>query len=133
RESPAIVRNAVRFNLEADSLNCSILGPDAAPGTEEFDLFIKEVVREMTVKAGQKCTAIRRTIVPSGMEDAVITALRKRLEGVTIGDPAIEGVLMGPLASRAQVRDVGANAQKLRAAGEVVFGGNDDFAVVGAD
>ena len=66
KESPAIVEHAVRFNMEADSLNCSILGPDAAPGTEEFDLFIKEVVREMTAKAGQKCTAIRRTIVPRG-------------------------------------------------------------------
>ena len=110
KESPAIVENAVRFNMEADSLNCSILGPDAAPGTEEFDLFVKEVVREMTVKAGQKCTAIRRTIVPAGTEEAVIEAIAKRLAGVTIGDPAVEGVRMGPLASRAQVRDVGANA-----------------------
>ena len=68
KESASIVENAVRFNMEADSLNCSILGPDAQPGTEEFDLFVKEVVREMTVKAGQKCTAIRRTIVPAGTE-----------------------------------------------------------------
>ncbi len=72
KEGDAIVGNAVRFNMEADSLNCSILGPDAVPGTEEFDLFIKEVVREMTVKAGQKCTAIRRTIVPAGMEADVV-------------------------------------------------------------
>ena len=133
KESPAILEHSVRFNMEADSLNCSILGPDAAPGTKEFDLFIKEVVREMTTKAGQKCTAIRRTIVPSGMEEAVISALKKRLAGVTIGDPSVEGVRMGPLASRAQVRDVGAAASKIRAATELVYGGSDDFAVTGAD
>ena len=133
KKSPAILEHSVRFNMEADSLNCSILGPDAAPGTKEFDLFIKEVVREMTTKAGQKCTAIRRTIVPSGMEEAVISALKKRLAGVTIGDPSVEGVRMGPLASRAQVRDVGAAASKIRAATELVYGGSDDFAVTGAD
>lgn len=132
KESEAIRENAVRFNMEADSLNCSILGPDAMPGTEEFDLFVKEVVREMTVKAGQKCTAIRRTIVPAGTEEAVIKAVAKRLAGVTIGDPAVEGVRMGPLASLAQVRDVGANAAMIRGAGELVFGGGD-FEVVGAD
>jgi oxepin-CoA hydrolase/3-oxo-5,6-dehydrosuberyl-CoA semialdehyde dehydrogenase len=132
KESPAVLENAVRFNMEADSLNCSILGPDAVPGTDEFDLFVKEVVREMTVKAGQKCTAIRRTIVPAGTEEAVIKAITKRLEGITIGDPAVEGVRMGPLASRAQVRDVGENAARIRAAGELVFGGGD-FKVVGAD
>ena len=133
KESPAVVENSVRFNMEADSLNCSILGPKAAPGTVEFDLFIKEVVREMTVKAGQKCTAIRRTIVPRGMEEDVIKALQGRLAGVTIGDPSVDGVRMGPLASRAQVRDVGAHANELRAAGELVFGASDDFKVVGAD
>ena len=132
KESPAIVANAVRFNMEADSLNCSILGPDALPGTEEFDLFVKEVVREMTVKAGQKCTAIRRTIVPAGTEEAVIGAITKRLAGITIGDPAVEGVRMGPLASRAQVRDVGANAAKIHGAAALVFGGAD-YEVRGAD
>ena len=132
KEGRAVVENSVRFNMEADSLNCSILGADAAPGTEEFDLFIKEVVREMTTKAGQKCTAIRRTIVPAGMEAAVVQALKARLEKTTIGDPAVEGVRMGPLASRGQVRDVGAAAERIRAAGELVFGGGD-FAVVGAD
>jgi oxepin-CoA hydrolase/3-oxo-5,6-dehydrosuberyl-CoA semialdehyde dehydrogenase len=132
KEGEAVVRNAVRFNMEADSLNCSILGPDAAPGTEEFDIFIKEVVREMTSKAGQKCTAIRRTIVPSGMEEEVITALRARLDKTVIGDPAVEGVRMGPLASKGQVRDVGANAEKIRATSELVYG-REDFEVVGAD
>ncbi|MFI5310249.1 MAG: phenylacetic acid degradation bifunctional protein PaaZ [Gemmatimonadales bacterium] len=133
KENPAIVGNAVRFNAEADSLNCSILGPDAAPGTDEFDLFVKEVVREMTVKAGQKCTAIRRTIVPQSMMEDVVKALRKRLETISIGDPGVEGVRMGPLASRGQVRDVRDNAAKLLAASELVFGHLDDFDVVGAD
>jgi oxepin-CoA hydrolase/3-oxo-5,6-dehydrosuberyl-CoA semialdehyde dehydrogenase len=132
KETDAIMRNSVRFNMEADSLNCSILGPDAAPGTDEFDIFIKEVVREMTTKAGQKCTAIRRTIVPAGMEEDVIKALSARLAKTTIGDPSVEGVRMGPLASKSQVRDVGANAEKIRTSSELVFGGGD-FDVVGAD
>ena len=132
KESPAVMRHAVRFNMEADSLNCCILGPDATPGTPEFDLFIKEVVREMTTKAGQKCTAVRRTLVPAGMEEAVVAALTARLAKTTVGDPAVEGVRMGPLASRGQVRDVGAAAARLRAAGEVVFG-SDEVPVVGAD
>ncbi len=132
KEGKAVVEHSVRFNMEADSLNCSILGPDAAPGTEEFDLFIKEVVKEMTTKAGQKCTAIRRTIVPAGMEEAVVKALRVRLERTVVGDPATEGVRMGPLATKAQVRDVGAAADRIKAAGELVYGGGD-FAVVGAD
>ena len=132
KESKAIMQHSVRFNMEADSLNCSILAPDAAPGTEEFDLFIKEVVREMTTKAGQKCTAIRRTIVPAGMEADVVKALKSRLEKTTIGDPSVEGVRMGPLASMGQVRDVGLAAARIREAGELVFGGGD-FDVVGAD
>ena len=132
KQNEAIMSNSVRFNQEADSLNCSILGPDAGPGSEEFDLFVKEVVREMTVKAGQKCTAIRRTLVPSGMEQDVIKALALRLKSVTVGDPATEGVRMGPLASTEQVRDVGRNAERLRGAAEVVFDGRDDLALVGA-
>jgi len=132
KEGKAMMQHSVRFNMEADSLNCSILGPDAVPGTEEFDLFIKEVVREMTTKAGQKCTAIRRTIVPNGMEADVIKSLRARLEKTIIGDPSVEGVRMGPLASRGQVRDVGAAAERIRASSEVVYGGGD-FNVVGAD
>ena len=132
KESRAILEHSVRFNMEADSLNCCILGPDAVPGTDEFELFIKEVTREMTGKAGQKCTAIRRTIVPAGMEADVVNALRGRLEKTTIGDPRIDGVRMGPLASKGQVRDVSANASRIRSATELVFGG-DDFQVVGAD
>ena len=132
KNGKAIMSNSVRFNMEADSLNCSILGPDATPGTEEFDLFIKEVVREMTTKAGQKCTAIRRTIVPAGVEEDVVKALRTRLEKTTIGDPSVDGVRMGPLASRGQVRDVGAAARRIGAGADLVYGGGD-FEVVGAD
>jgi oxepin-CoA hydrolase/3-oxo-5,6-dehydrosuberyl-CoA semialdehyde dehydrogenase len=124
RELPNIVSQSVRFNLEADSLNCSILGPDAVPGSEEFDLFVKEVTREMTVKAGQKCTAIRRTIVPQGVMHDVVAALQKRLGEVKVGDPAVEGVRMGPLAARAQVREVGQNVEVLRHGAQVVLGGN---------
>ncbi len=132
KESKAIVEHAVRFNMEADSLNCAILAPDATPGTEEFELFVKEVVKEMTVKAGQKCTAVRRTIVPAGMEEDVIKAIRARLEKTTVGDPSVEGVRMGPLASKGQVRDVGLAAERIRSAAERVVGGGD-FAVIGAD
>jgi oxepin-CoA hydrolase/3-oxo-5,6-dehydrosuberyl-CoA semialdehyde dehydrogenase len=121
---PAIIANAVRFNLEADSLNCAILGLDAGPGTEEFDLFVKEVTREMTSKAGQKCTAIRRTIVPDAMMDDVISALSKRLDGVKVGDPAVEGVKMGPLAGTPQVREVRTSLDLLKGGAEVVYGGN---------
>src|SRR6056297_4002327 len=88
KSHPNIIANSVRFNLEADSLNCSILGPDVTPDMEEFKLFIKEVANEMTVKTGQKCTAIRRTIVPAERVDDVIEALNERLEKTTIGDPA---------------------------------------------
>jgi oxepin-CoA hydrolase/3-oxo-5,6-dehydrosuberyl-CoA semialdehyde dehydrogenase len=121
---PSIIANSVRFNLEADSLNCAILGPDAAPGTEEFELFVKEVVREMTSKAGQKCTAIRRTIVPDTMMDPVISALKTRLASVKVGDPAIDGVKMGPLAGTAQVNEVGTSLITLKGGAEVIFDGN---------
>jgi oxepin-CoA hydrolase / 3-oxo-5,6-dehydrosuberyl-CoA semialdehyde dehydrogenase len=130
---PRLIAESVRFNMEADSLNFSMLGPDAAPGTEEFDLFVKEVVREMTAKAGQKCTAIRRTLAPAIMVEDVIRAIAKRLEGTTLGDPALDGVRWGPLASRGQVEDVRANLERLKAGAEVVFGNPDKFSVTGAD
>lgn len=133
KTSKAVVENSVRFNQEADSLNYSMLGPDAVPGTEEFDLFVKEVVREMTVKAGQKCTAIRRTLVPESLVDPVIAALRKRLDGVVVGDPGAEGVRMGPLAGRTQVKEVAQNLERLREGAELVYGGFDSLKVVGAD
>ncbi len=133
KSHPRVIAESVRFNMEADSLNFSMLGPDAAPGTEEFDLFIREVAREMTLKAGQRCTAIRRVFVPDGLVSAVIEALGKRLAGATLGDPAVEGVRMGPLASRDQVREVRQSVAKLAAGSELVYGNPDDFAVVGAD
>ena len=130
---PRIIAESVRFNMEADSLNFSMLGPDAAPGTEEFDLFVKEVVREMTVKAGQKCTAIRRTLVPAILVEDAIRAIAKRLEGSTLGNPAVEGVRWGPLASRGQVEDVRRSLDALKAGANVVYGDPDQFDVTGAD
>lgn len=106
RTHPAIVRNAVRFNAEADSLNCSILGPDATPGTSEFDLYVKQLATEMTVKAGQKCTAIRRAFVPAELLDDVERAVCERLAKVTVGNPGSEGVRMGALAGLEQREEV---------------------------
>ena len=131
RTHPNLVRASVPFNAEADSLNCAILAPDVAPGDEEFDLFVKEVAREMTVKAGQKCTAIRRAIVPRDRLDAVAQALAARLAKTVVGDPAVEGVRMGALASHAQVVDVAARVAQLRAGAEVVYDGGSGFAPVG--
>jgi oxepin-CoA hydrolase/3-oxo-5,6-dehydrosuberyl-CoA semialdehyde dehydrogenase len=133
RAHPRVLEESVRFNLEADSLNFCLLGPDAAPGTEEFDLFVKEVAREMTIKAGQRCTAIRRAIVPAGLVEPVLAALARRLEGATLGNPAVEGVRMGPLAGKAQVAEVRTALRALEAGAERVFGDPDDFEVVGGD
>jgi len=123
----------VRFNAETDSLNGAILGPDAEPGSEEFDLFIKEVIREMTVKAGQKCTAIRRAFVPEKHLDAAVEALKERLGKVTIGNPANDDVKMGALAGLDQRKDVRAGIEALAAEAEIVAGDLDDFEVVDAD
>jgi len=130
---PAIIENSVHFNMEADSLNCSVLGPDASPDTEEFKLFIKEVAREMTVKAGQKCTAIRRAIVPDKYTQEVIKALSERLKSTTIGDPSIEGVRMGPLASRDQLHDVKEKVKELLQSCEIAYGDFDNFEITGGD
>jgi oxepin-CoA hydrolase/3-oxo-5,6-dehydrosuberyl-CoA semialdehyde dehydrogenase len=131
RTHPNLVRRSIPFNAEADSLNCAILAPDVTPDDEEFELFVKEVAREMTVKAGQKCTAIRRAIVPRAQLDAVAGALRARLAKVTVGDPALEGVRMGALASHAQQRDVAERVAQLAAGNETVFGARDGFAPQG--
>ena len=130
---PVIARNAVRFIAERDSLNAAILAPDAAPGTPEFDLFIKEVANEMTVKAGQKCTAIRRAMAPASHVDAVISALRERLGKIVIGDPARDTVRMGPLVGLDQRRDVLAHVATLRTEAELVAGDPDHFDLDGAD
>ena len=119
---PVIARESVRFIAERDSLNASILGPDAAPGTPEFDLFVKEVAREMTVKAGQKCTAIRRAMAPAEHLDAVQDALIERLGKARIGDPREEGVTMGALASQAQLQSVRAAVAELAKSARIVSG-----------
>jgi oxepin-CoA hydrolase/3-oxo-5,6-dehydrosuberyl-CoA semialdehyde dehydrogenase len=119
---PVIARESVRFIAERDSLNASILGPDAGPGTPEFDLFVKEVVREMTVKAGQKCTAIRRAMAPVQHIDAVQEALKERLGKVRIGDPRQEGVNMGALASRDQLLAVREAVTELQKSARIVAG-----------
>jgi len=129
RVHPNIVRHSIPFNAEADSLNCSILGPDVAPDDAEFELFIKEVAREMTVKAGQKCTAIRRAIVPRQHIDAVASALRARLAKVVVGDPAVDGVRMGALASHAQLADVAERVALLRRSCDLLCGGEPAQAV----
>ncbi|OWJ96450.1 phenylacetic acid degradation bifunctional protein PaaZ [Pseudomonas sp. A46] len=128
RVNPNLVRNSIPFNAEADSLNCAILAPEITPDDPEFDLFVKEVAREMTVKAGQKCTAIRRAIVPARHIDAVAERLRERLAKVVVGDPSVEGVKMGALASHAQQADVGERLEALLATSELLFGAQDGFA-----
>ena len=119
---PVIARESVRFIAERDSLNASVLGPDAGPGTPEFDLFIKEIAREMTVKAGQKCTAIRRAMAPAEHLDAVQAALIERLGKARIGDPRQEGVTMGALASRSQLRSVREAVAELAKSARIVSG-----------
>src|ERR671921_2141712 len=121
---PVIARESVRFIAERDSLNASILGPDAAPGTAEFDLFIKEVAREMTVKAGQKCTAIRRAMAPAEHLDAVVKALAERLAKTKVGDPRAEDTRMGALVSISQREDVRQRIAELEAAGARVVAGD---------
>ena len=133
RTSPAIVENSTRFTMEADSLNASILGPDAGPGTPEFDLFVKEVAREMTVKAGQKCTAIRRVIAPRAFTDALVAALGNRLGKTALGDPANEATRMGPLASLDQRREVRERIRELQREAEIVAGDPDAARVSSAD
>jgi oxepin-CoA hydrolase/3-oxo-5,6-dehydrosuberyl-CoA semialdehyde dehydrogenase len=128
---PVIARESVRFVAERDSLNASILGPDAAPGTPEFDLFVKEVAREMTVKAGQKCTAIRRAMAPAQYLDAVQDALSARLAKVKIGDPREEGVQMGALASQSQLRSVREAVAELSKSARIVSGDPDASPVAG--
>ena len=131
RTNRNLIANSVPFNGEADSLNCAILAPDVRVDDVEFDLFIKEVAREMTGKSGQKCTAIRRIIVPQNMLDAVGTRLRERLSKISVGDPSIEGVRMGALASKEQQRDVAERVAILAAGNEVLYGAADGFAPLG--
>jgi oxepin-CoA hydrolase / 3-oxo-5,6-dehydrosuberyl-CoA semialdehyde dehydrogenase len=133
RVHPAVIRHAVRFTAETDSLNSSILGLDAVPGTPEFELFVKEVVREMTVKAGQKCTAIRKALVPAAVAGDVVAALQSALQTIVVGDPRDPSVRMGPLVSQEQRKDVLARLAELRAEAELVAGDPDRFELSGAD
>jgi oxepin-CoA hydrolase/3-oxo-5,6-dehydrosuberyl-CoA semialdehyde dehydrogenase len=133
RAHPAIVRASVRFNAEADSLNCSILGPDAEPGSAEFDLYVRQLVTEMTVKAGQKCTAIRRALVPADRIDAVAEAVAGQLAEITVGNPANPDVRMGALASLEQREEVRRSLKALLGAGKLVFGDPGRVTVLDAD
>lgn len=133
KQHPNVIANSVRFYMEADSLNCSILGSDVQPGTPTFDLYIKEVVREMTVKAGQKCTAIRRSIVPADRLEAVAAALKARLSKIQVGDPDQEGVKMGALAGLDQRSDVRERIAELAKQNEILFGDMNHVEVLGAN
>jgi oxepin-CoA hydrolase/3-oxo-5,6-dehydrosuberyl-CoA semialdehyde dehydrogenase len=132
RQHPTVSAHSVRFTAETDSLNSSILGPVAGAGSPELELFVREVVREMTVKAGQKCTAIRKAIVPEARAAQVIEALRAALARVVVGDPRLESVKMGPVASLGQRREVNEQLGKLRQEAEVLIGA-DAPAPLGAD
>ncbi|MBD8530774.1 MULTISPECIES: phenylacetic acid degradation bifunctional protein PaaZ [unclassified Massilia] len=133
RANANLIRESVPFTAEADSLNCAILAPDVTPDDPEFDLFVKEVAREMTGKAGQKCTAIRRIIVPETHVDALGERLRERLSKIVVGNPAIDGVRMGALASMDQHRDVSERVEMLARGNEVIFGAHHGFNPVGDD
>jgi oxepin-CoA hydrolase/3-oxo-5,6-dehydrosuberyl-CoA semialdehyde dehydrogenase len=133
RTHPGIVGRSVRFSAEADSLNLSVLGPDAGPGTPEFDLYVKQLLQEMTVKAGQKCTAIRRAFVPAEHVDAVVDAVSARLAATVVGNPAAEGVRMGALASLEQREEVRRSVKALADAGRIVFGDPAKVDAVDAD
>ncbi len=133
RTHPTLTARAVRFTAEADSLNCSILGPDAGPGTPEFDLYVKALTTEMTVKAGQKCTAIRRAFVPGEHLDAVAEAVVARLERVTVGNPSNPDVRMGALAGLEQREEVRRSLKSLIDGGRVLYGSPDAVDVVDAD
>jgi oxepin-CoA hydrolase/3-oxo-5,6-dehydrosuberyl-CoA semialdehyde dehydrogenase len=133
RQHPQVLANAVRFTAETDSLNCSILGADAGPGVPELDLFVREVVREMTAKAGQKCTAIRRALVPAAVAPQVLEALRAALGRIIVGDPRLESVRMGPVASLSQRREVLEQLVKLEREAQLICGGAGAVRPLGAD
>lgn len=130
---PRLLQEAVHFNMEADSLNCCILGTDVATSMPEFDIFIKEVAREITTKAGQKCTAVRRIIVPENMVEDVQIALGKRLAQNVIGDPNVEGVRMGSLAGMSQLIEVKEKVELLSKTQKIIIGNFENFEVKGAD
>jgi oxepin-CoA hydrolase/3-oxo-5,6-dehydrosuberyl-CoA semialdehyde dehydrogenase len=133
KSNPRILEESVHFNMEADSLNCCVLGTDVTPDKPEFDIFIKEVAREITTKAGQKCTAVRRIIVPENMVEDVQIALGKRLAQNVIGDPNVEGVRMGSLAGKSQLNEVKEKVEILSKTQKIIIGNFENFEVKGAD
>jgi oxepin-CoA hydrolase/3-oxo-5,6-dehydrosuberyl-CoA semialdehyde dehydrogenase len=133
KKQPRLIEESVPFNMEADSLNCCVLGLDAAPGTPDFDIFIKEIHREIVTKAGQKCTAVRRVMVPENYVEDVQLALSKRLQSTTIGDPQMEGVRMGALAGKAQLKEVTEKIAKLAASQQIIYDGRDAMQLTGGD
>jgi oxepin-CoA hydrolase / 3-oxo-5,6-dehydrosuberyl-CoA semialdehyde dehydrogenase len=131
KSHPNLMAKSIPFNAEADSLNSAIMAPDVTPDDDEFDIFAREVVKEMTAKAGQKCTAIRRVLVPAERLDALVERLTERLDKITFGNPAEEGVRMGALASRDQLRDVTDAIERLLATSECVYGRTEGLKPVG--
>lgn len=131
KQTPAIIENSVPFNMEADSLNAIVLGEDIEPGSETFDIFIKEIRNEMCTKSGQKCTAIRRVIVPESKVDAVKEALSAQLSKTVIGDPNNETVRMGSLAGQEQLQEVRERVATLMETNEVLFGSLDTVETIG--
>ena len=129
---PALVRGSVRVNVEADSLNAAVLGPDVTPGSDIWATFIRSVVTDMTQKTGQKCTAIRRVLVPQAMRGEVVAALHDELSRVRVGNPRADGVDMGPVATASQLRDVRAGIKRLAEQAEIVLGGSDPVDGIGA-
>lgn len=133
RAHPRIISESVPFNMEADSLNCIVLGDDVVPGMPEWDIFVKEVRKEMTGKAGQKCTAIRRIFVPAGKMEDMKKAIAVALAQTTIGNPQHDKVRMGPLAGETQRSEVKGQVQKLLASSQLIYGSLESVEVVDAD
>lgn len=131
REGRSVLREGAHINVEADSLNAAVLGPDVEDGSDVWHLFIADVAREMTQKTGQKCTAIRRIYAPKDKVDAVLEQLRDRLAAVKVGDPLREEVTMGPVATAQQIRDVREGVKKLESCAKIVFGSTTDVAAIG--
>lgn len=133
RSHPAVVERGVRFNAEADSLNSTILGPDVKIGTDDFEIFVSQIVSEMTVKAGQKCTAIRRIYVSQQLVGPTLDAISSQLDQIQVGDPRVDGVSMGPLASLRQRDEVRGNIEKLLVDSTMVCGSLEKIAAIGTD
>ncbi len=133
RSNPRILRENVPFNMEADSLNCLVLGEDVEPGMPEWDLFVKELRKEMTVKAGQKCTAVRRIFVPAGKMEAAWKAIVKSLAQTTIGNPENDKVRMGSLAGQTQREEVRSQVKRLLASSQLIYGSLDSVELIDAD